>query len=458
LILSASQAEAAGLYFSDRGVRPIGRGGAFVAGADDGGAAWYNPAGLADAGTAGLADFSFLRFSNEYTRELRVLDADGTWRQFKSPTIHGSSPPIPFPTMVGTYNFGDRKQWTIAGGVLAPMVALASYSATINGEPSPARYALGSFDGSLLAIPGIWGAWKATKQLRFGLGLLALAGVFQSEITFSASPQDRLIGAPEQPEYDADARLRVGPIVAPTLNGGVTYVAAPAIRFGLSGQLPMVVSAPATMQVRLPTSAVFDSARQNGEDAHVRFVLPAIVRAGIEVRPTEETRLELAYVREFWSVHQTIDATPKGVTLDGITGLPPQVKIPVIQIPRGFEDSNSVRLGGEYRIKASSYLIDVRMGASYESSAVPKEYLSLSALDFEKVMISIGGSLHVGKNWRLDAVYAHLFASSVYVDPAIARIPRINPIKGNIQYEEPVNGGTYSASADIIGVGAQYKF
>src|SRR5438105_2564652 len=70
--LAPAQADAAGLYFSDRGVRPMGRGGAFVAGADDLGAVWYNPAGIADAGSAALVDFSWLRFSVDYTRELLV--------------------------------------------------------------------------------------------------------------------------------------------------------------------------------------------------------------------------------------------------------------------------------------------------------------------------------------------------------------------------------------------------
>ena len=53
-----------GLYFTDRGVRPMGRAGAFVAGADDLGAIWYNPAGIADAGTSILFDASWLQFSS----------------------------------------------------------------------------------------------------------------------------------------------------------------------------------------------------------------------------------------------------------------------------------------------------------------------------------------------------------------------------------------------------------
>src|SRR4051794_15337105 len=58
----------AGLYFSDRGVRPLGRGGAFVAGADDISSIWYNPAGLADAGPSLMGDFAWLHFTSDYTR------------------------------------------------------------------------------------------------------------------------------------------------------------------------------------------------------------------------------------------------------------------------------------------------------------------------------------------------------------------------------------------------------
>ena len=43
--LTAAPAHAGGLYYADRGVRPLGRAGAFVAGADDPGAITYNPAG-----------------------------------------------------------------------------------------------------------------------------------------------------------------------------------------------------------------------------------------------------------------------------------------------------------------------------------------------------------------------------------------------------------------------------
>jgi long-chain fatty acid transport protein len=181
------------------------------------------------------------------------------------------------------------------------------------------------------------------------------------------------------------------------------------------------------------------------------------LRAGVEVRPTADVRVEAAYVRELWSSHRAIDAYPKDIALEGIVGAPPSVKFPDITIPRNFRDTSSYRLGAEVRFEVAGYALDLRAGASYEQSGVPPAYLSLSSLDFDKVTTSLGGSIHVGARWRFDVVYAHLFASTVVVDPKEAQIPRINPLKGNAPLEA-VNGGTYSASADLIGVGLNYRY
>jgi long-chain fatty acid transport protein len=445
------------MYFSDRGVRPMGRAGAFVAGADDLGAIWYNPAGVSEAGSAVLVDFAWLRFEPQYTRKLRVVDADGTVRTFDSPTVRGSPPLIPLPTIAISTTLDEARRWVLAGGVIAPYIALAGYQDVVEGQPSPARYTLGSFNGSALALPGAWIGWKASETLRVGFGVMALVGWFQSTITFSACPQDRLICAPEQPEYDAQSQLRVGPMLAPTAMGGVIWQPHPSVRIGASGMLPMVVSSDATIKVRLGTSPAFDSASVQGDQAHVRFVLPGVARFGIEVRPEPGLRIEAAWVHEFWSGHSAITATPKDIRIDGITGGPPSVRLPVIDIPRNFVDSNSFRIGMEYAFQVGGYRLEQRAGLSYETSAVPNGYLSLSSLDFQKINLMLGGSLYVGKKWRFDAVYGHTFTATTYVAPEDAKIPRINPLKGNAALE-PINGGTYSAHADLIGVGTNYAF
>ncbi len=453
----AGEARAAGLYFSERGVRPMGRAGAFVAGADDLGAIWYNPAGLADAKTSLLADFSWLHFASDYTRTLRIVDADNTVRYVTNDTVNGSSPVIPLPTLAGSYNWGERKEWTFAAAAYAPYAAIVTYPDTVNGKPSPARYALGSFDGSALIFTGVYLAYKPIEQFRIGLGLDALVGQFQSSVTFSVSPPDRLIAAPEQPEYDAKTSFKNGPIFAPSASLGVTWVPLKEVRVGSSFALPRVVSGPATFQVRLPSAAIFDNAHVDGQDAHVRFKLPAIFRAGVEGRPTDDVRIEFTYEREFWSIHDQIEITPENVSFGGVAGLPNKIPIPAIAFPRHFQDSNSFRLGAEYNFKMFGYPYDLRAGLSYETSAVPPAYLSLLTIDMDKTTLSFGGSVHVADHWRFDLVYAHLFASSVNVSADEAQITRVNPIPGNA-VGEAVNGGQYSVNADLIGVGAQYTF
>jgi long-chain fatty acid transport protein len=453
----AGEARAAGLYFSDRGTRPMGRAGAFVAGADDLGAIWYNPAGLADAGTSLLVDFGWLNFSDTFSRQLQIATAQGTLQTVTSPTVNGNAPIIPVPTMAASLALDSEHRFTVAGGFFAPQVALASYPDTVAGQPSPSRYSLGSFNGSALGYIGTWVAWKPFDEIRIGVGIQALVGQFETTVTFSACPPDRLLCAPEQPDFDAHSQLKVGPIIAPTANAGVTLVPSKYLRIGISGQLPTYVSSHAQIQVQLPSNAIFDTAHVSGSDAHVSFALPAIFRVGVELRPIRRLRVEATFVREFWSVEHSINAVPEGISIDGITGLPPAVNLPPIDFPRNFQSSNSYSLGGEYTFDVAGYPIDARMGVSYEQSAVPVSYVSLLSLDMSKVTVTLGGGIHVGRHWRFDALYGHIFASSVYVAPNVAQITRIDPLSGNAPFD-PVNGGTYTAKADLLGVGFNYLF
>jgi long-chain fatty acid transport protein len=280
-------------------------------------------------------------------------------------------------------------------------------------------------------------------------------------VDFSACPPDNLVCAAENPSYDAYSQLKVGPIFAPSGNAGVTYVPDKVIRFGVSGQLPFLVSSPATVDVRLPTAVVFDNATQQGDRAHVGFELPPVLRVGVEVRPLDEEhdlRVEVAYVREFWSVHQSIDMTPENIQLLNVTGFPSPFAVSGISIPRGGQDSNSVRLGGEYKFAVGDYKLQTRLGFAYETSGIQTPYVSPLNIDSNKVLASLGGGLYIGEHLRLDAVYSHVFANEVTVSPQEAAVPRVNPVTGNPTPTASVNGGSYSARADVLGVGMQYRF
>ncbi len=448
-----TSSEAAGMYFTDRGVRPMGRGGAFVAGADDLGAIWYNPGGLPEASSSLLVDFSVLGFRSRYDRELLIADAGGTRQTVRSPRVEGNSDILPLPTIAASYARGNL---SLAAGLYSPYLAMPSYAPTAGGQPSPARYSLGSFAGSRVGLPGVWVAYRATDWLSGGLGVQALVGTLESTLTFSVSPPDRLIGAPEQPDYDASSKVSMGTIVAPSVSGGVVLQPHHAVRVGLSGQTPTRVDTDARITVRLPTSPLFDGASVRGDRARVTFDLPAIVRAGVEVRPTRRLRVEATYVRELWSVHDAIRATPQGITLDGLVGGPPSLALPAINTPRNFQDASSYRLGGEYSFELWRRAVDLRAGVGYEESAVPRAYLSLSSMDFDKTTLTLGGSLHLG-GFRVDLLYGHVVAADAYVAPAEARVPRVSALAGNAPLEA-VNGGRYAADSDLIGLGMEVQF
>lgn len=457
-----TEARAGGLYLSDRGVRPLGRGGAFIAGADDLGAIAYNPAGLYDAGSQIMLDASWVNFSSEYTRKANVTQVDpntgqpiGQFEQTFA-TVDGTTPFLPIPTLA--FSFQPHKEWVIAAGVWGPYAAISSYPEQVDGQPAPQRYSLITLDGSALAMAGVSAAFAPTKELRLGASFDMLVGTFKSTVNFSGCVPDRFLCAPEQPEWDVASEVAVGPIIAPSGKLGAIWAFHPRWRAGAAFALPFFVRAPATIRTRLPATPVFEVASQEGEEADVSFDLPWTLKLGVESRLVDDLRVELGFAYEGWSMHDAITIEPDGIALKNVAGFPETYYIPDVSFPRNFQDAVSVRLGGEYTIRTGDVVIDVRGGVAYETSAVPADSLTVLTIDSAKVTPALGASLHVGKV-RIDAVFAHVFASEVTVDPAEARVAQVSPVQANPP-ERPnyVNGGVYSSRANIVGLGLSYLF
>jgi len=368
-------ADAAGLYVSERGVRPLGRGGAFVAGADDLGAIVYNPAGLADVGKSFLVDATYIHFTSEYTRRSVVRQTDPNTGETISEgvqtfaPVQGSAPFIPIPTLAASFVPSDKL--TVAFGLWVPYVGIASYPDKVNGQAAPQRYSLLSLGGSALAVAGGYASYKISPTLRVGAGVELLAGFFKSTVVFSGCVPDKFFCAPEQPDWDVNAELNVGPIVAPSANAGAIWIPHPKVRVGLSGHLPFWVRSSGTIKTRLPSAAPFATATQEGDKADVAFELPWNLRAGVEARPIEKLRLEAALGYEGWGVHDSIRVDPQGVALKNVVGFPDTYYIPSVNLQRQFQGAFSVRLGGEYRIPVGKTQLDLRAGVGFETSAVP---------------------------------------------------------------------------------------
>jgi long-chain fatty acid transport protein len=458
---SPGRAEGAGLYFSERGVRPLARGGAFVAGADDLGAIWYNPAGIYDAGTQILFDASWLNYSTDYTRRALIQQRDPNTGQVVGefeqtfPTVDGDSPIIPIPTLAGSIKVAE--DWVIAFGAEAPYSAITSYPEEVDGQPSPSRYSLITLEGSLLAIVGGWVAWAPSDEWRFGMGLQLLVGRFVATTMFSACVPDRMFCASEQPEYDSLTQLDVGPIVAPTGNIGAQWLPHPRWRVGLAFQAPTVIRAPGKIRARLPSAVLFENASIAGEEASVGFELPPSLRWGVQYEPIDELFVEVDGSYEAWSIHDEIRVDPEGVAIENLPGFPSPTYIPTQNIPRHFRDTLSIRAGGEYGLPVDPVMLRFRGGLSYESSAIPPEYLSALTVDVNKLTTSLGVGIEVDA-WRFDMTFAHIFGFDVDVDPEQAAIPLFRPIDANVPNPRGVNGGTYQARANVVGIGLVYSF
>ena len=455
------RAHAAGLYFSERGVRPLARGGAFIAGADDLGAIYYNPAGIYDAGGQFLIDASWLHFTADYTRKSIVEQTNpntgeviGRWTK-TYPTVQGVTPVLPLPTLAASYRVDP--QWVVALGLDAPYGAIPSYPDKIEGQPAPQRYGLLTLDGSLLSVVGLWAAWAPNEQWRVGLGFEALIGRFVATTVLSGCLPDRFLCAYEQPSWDTLAQIAAGPIIAPSANAGVKWIPDPSWRLGLALQLPYWVRAPATMNVRLPATPAFERASLEGVDARVNFETPLGLRVGAEWRPVDELNLELAVSYEAWSMHDQIRVVPDGMALRRVVGLPDPYLLPEVDIPRNFQDTGAVRLGAEYHLDLFEYIWEIRGGLSFESSAVPADSLSVMTVDMPKFTLSGGLALNIGAA-RFDVTYAHIFGITTEVDPAEANMPLLSPLAANVPVPHTINGGTYAARADVLGIGMRYQF
>ncbi|MEZ4297676.1 MAG: outer membrane protein transport protein [Polyangiaceae bacterium] len=461
LLLASQDAHAAGFYFPDRGVRPLGRAGAFIAGGDDLGAVAYNIAGTYDAGSALFLDAAWVNFASEYTRQSLVRQVDPntgeTVGEFVQtyPQVNGSTPFLPIPTLA--VSFQPHPQWVLSLGVWAPYAGLPSYPETVDSKPAPQRYSLLSLNGSALAFIGAGAAFAPNKEWRFGLAAGVLAGSFKTTVNFSGCVPERFFCANEDPEWDVLAEMSAVPIVSPTGELGAIWIPSPKVRAGLSVQLPVFVRAGAKVRTRLPSAPVFENASQEGEDADISFDLPWNLRAGVELRLLDGLRIEVGGGFEQWSMHNQIRVDPKGIALKNIAAFPETYYLPSINLARNFQDTFSVRAGGEYAFKLADLDWQARAGVSYESSAIPTEYLHVLTLDSDKVSTAVGASVRIGKV-RLDLAYAHVFFVDRTVDPATAQIAQVAPVNANApKNPNYINGGQYSSRGDILGLGITYQ-
>ncbi len=480
LALAPSAARAGGFYLLDRGTRAMGRGGAFVAGADDPQSLWYNPAGVGFSGNQILVDGTLTLFGADYTR----VDSGGN----TLPTVHGNGAPLPIPTLAGTFVIPDVPQLTFGAGLFAPNAALMQWpsSVTVDGmtQPAPQRYSLLSMDGSIIASLALGAAWRPIDELSIGIGVHVVYGSFAARTTMSAC--DGVTCAfPEDPDYDGVAQLTLNPAFTAVATLGAIYDAGP-VRFGLSVMTPFALSGTAQIQVRPPGAATFDGALVRTREgscaavpdqdiqaavaagrshpcqstrADLNLDFPWVIRFGVQLEAVENLALELAVVWETWSLEQEASVRPRDVWFADALGGALDYQVGPLSIPRHMRDTVSVRLGGEYTI---DHWVQIRLGGYFETGAFDDAWLQALTIDSDKIVVSAGIGMRIDAGFWLDAMvgYAHLFPHNV----TSSQVPLPNPIRPPLMGGDPraagdptfVGNGTYNMTAPFFGVGLRW--
>ena len=439
---------AAGLYLAPRGVRPLARAGAYVAGVADVHALSYNPAGLAWARPQLLVDLALPLHRTVYSRRVypdspQLMPVEGRELGLPSPTV-GAVLAVP--------GVGD---WLRLGLSLAADTPLMQNWPSAWANPdTPQRYAAGDFRGTALLNASVGLGIAPTDWLALGVGVDLLVGSFAAAATISTCDGALCVQA-EDPEYDATIALRAVGLLAPALHLGMILRPLPWLRLGLAYRSMAVVDHEASFHLSLPQAAAYAQAKLQpaAPRAQVHMRLPPIWRAGIEVR-NRRARLELTFVHEGWSVHDAIVVRVERAALENIVALGTYPLATQIAIARNYRDISAWRLGGEVRLLGGEVgrQLGLRAGLMWEPSAIAPAVLTPMSVDLDKVLVSAGPYLRLGP-WLLEATcaYVHLFSQRV----RDSRQLQINPTRPPWPGRTPIGNGDYRSYAWVAGLGAR---
>lgn len=456
-LLPAGRASAGGFYLAPRGTGPLGRGGAFVAGANDPHAVWYNPAGLAWSGDQLLLDGTLTLFETTFTR----IDGGGNTLR----PARGYHTYLPIPTLGGSFSLDELPEWTFALTLQAPNSALMDWPQ----EPdAPQRYSLLSLEGSLLATAAAAAAWRPIEELSIGLAAHLLIGSFDATVALSAC-DGVICSFPEDPEYDGVANIAL-PTVFPLFVLGAVVQPIDALKIGFSVSTPFNLEGSARLRVRPPPAAAFEGAEVvnrgagcNHEDetdpcrentrADTQLEFPWVFRLGVEVTPMTGLRIEAAAVYETWSVQDAARIVPRDVWIEGALGGGLEYEVGPLSIPRQMNDTISLRLGGELDID----IVTARLGFSFENGAFSDAYLTPLTIDSDKLIFSGGATVNLSDEVSLDAVVGYLWMASRSVRNSA--VPQANPIRppGSEVETVYVGNGDYEMGAPFFGLTVRWR-
>lgn len=400
---------AGGFDIPDHGTQALGRGGAFVAKADDGTAIYYNPAGLArQRGTKLLANANVYFSSFSFQRAGRFpgdsTDGETPWAGSPFPKVANEGGAYVAPFAALSTDFGTFDRFTAAVGIFGrPSVGNRTFPFGVDNAPSAARYDFVQSRSSYL-YPTVSAAYRVAPWLDLGVsGHLVLASIGR---TWMSSIDAGQCTSQEYQPCDARTNLDVsGTSFGATI--GALIRADENLAFGLTFQTPVSIDASGTVTASAPEK--FDGNVGQGS-ATLTTKLPWTARAGarwVEMAGDFEVYdLELDVTYEAWN-----GALGDGMRLSApALGSLERIDNFIVQ---GYRDTYGVRAGGAWNFDALGGVMSARAGGYFDSPATRFEYTRIDNDTLAKIAGTIGFGFKKGA-FGIDVAYA-----------AIASIPRL---------------------------------
>jgi long-chain fatty acid transport protein len=466
-------------YLSDVGIRAFSRGGAFVAGADDISAQWYNPAALTRIHggrvqfyTAGVKQY--IGFDRaDYLGE-GPLDENGNETDLITPYISNQAPLLPIPHLGFAHDFGVDNL-TVLFGFTTPYATDVSYDAG-----GPQRYSM--VDSVVIhTFTGPSIAYKFADWVSVGVGLSWNLLVVGQERTVALKIEPGICsGETEDTRCDVGFEARAQDNAAFAWNMGllleppnekwaVGFMWQPKINFNPTGFL----AADFTGNYYYEDSdngglGIIKSQTTRDDDVNIEFSMPNIIKGGILFRPNNKLEIELATVYEAWSSLQSLTITDVNLQIEMSEIFGSAEITDDIILPTNFNDSYSVRLGWEWDF---SDTLTIRNGYLFETTGQNEQVMNVGLVDKNKYGYGLGASwfpynkhgqqrlaLDVGLfqsflgNWEVSDSNSAQIAVEVDLSD-LSEGASTEVVDGRI-----VGDGAYSSSALLFGLGLSYTF
>lgn len=459
-----SVARAGGFELMPIGTRPLGRGGAYAARADDGMAMFYNPAMLADLDdfvqlqlSAGLAVWdACVQRSGTYALDAvaqpTIFPSDA-WLNQPMPRVCNSGDPQIVPHLTATFRL--LPELNLAIGVWAPGGVGTARFGSSNGTvtladgtlaPTPTRYAMAERN-LLLFAPSVGIGFRPVDWLR--IGFTFQWGVVLTD--FTNYTQTGLGGVGEDPSHDIRTRLSTVDAFVPAGILSVHVVPHRNLDIMLAGRISDSVGGAVESSGHLdlttgaygdgvtPGSSVPTTTRINGttlsagqpweftfgiryadrirERPYERGALAASTTQVDDPMFGENFDLELNVTYLYLSqVNDFVVRNPAGMAVSlqrvGEMAMPVANAPTLLPLPHGWSDAIRLRFGGDVNVIPGT--LAVRAGVSYEQP-LDYSFVRWAQNDFMQgwnLGLFLGATLRL-ERFDISVAYGHVFGETI---------------------------------------------